>query len=131
MKTIKKSISYLLAAVMIFSTLIPIASAADNDYRIISPYEDIIWEGENSQKQFKGNLHTHSTVSDASVDYPEMVKEYYNQGFDFLAMTDHGVTGKEWNKKQTQLPLYLYQYLFQTHLFLFLQDLTQLDKHPF
>lgn len=111
MKTIKKSISYLLAAVMIFSTLIPFAFATDNDYRIVSPYEDIIWEGENSQKQFKGNLHTHSTVSDASVDYPEMVKEYYNQGFDFLAMTDHGVTGKEWNKKQTQLPLYLYQYL--------------------
>ena len=111
MKTIKKSISYLLAAVMLFCTLMPIASAADNDYRIVSPYEDIIWEGENAQKQFKGNLHTHSTVSDASVDYPEMVKEYYNQGFDFLAMTDHGVTGKEWNKKQTQLPLYLYQYL--------------------
>ena len=111
MKTIKKSISYLLAAVMLFCTLMPIASAADNDYRIVSPYEDIIWEGENSQKQFKGNLHTHSTVSDASVDYPEMIKEYYNQGFDFLAMTDHGVTGKEWNKKQTQLPLYLYQYL--------------------
>ena len=75
MKTIKKSISYLLAAVMLFCTLMPIASAADNDYRIVSPYEDIIWEGENSQKQFKGNLHTHSTVSDASVDYPEMVIE--------------------------------------------------------
>ena len=111
MKTITKAISSLVVAVMIFSSIIPFAFAADNDYRIVSPYENVIWEGSNAQKQFKGNLHTHSTVSDASVDYPEMIKEYYNQGFDFLAMTDHGVTGKEWNKKQTQLPLYLYQYL--------------------
>ena len=111
MKNFKKTFACVIAMVLMLTTFVPFAFAADNNYRIVSPYEDIVWEGENAHNAYKGNLHTHSTVSDASVDYPEMVKEYYNQGFDFLAMTDHGVTGKEWNKKQTQLPLYLYQYL--------------------
>ena len=90
----------------------PLSLAAETkSYTINSPYSEIVWEGENAHTAYKGNLHTHSTVSDASVDYPEMIKEYYNQGYDFLAMTDHGVTGKAWNEKQAQLPLYLYQYL--------------------
>ncbi len=111
MKTFKKAIACVMVTALLLCTFVPFTFAADKDYRIVSPYEKIVWEGEDAHKPFKGNLHTHSTVSDASVDYPEMIKEYYNQGFDFLAMTDHGVTGKEWNKKQTQLPLYLYQYL--------------------
>ena len=110
MKNANKTIAISLAIVMMFS-LFALTSTAAKDYTIVSPYKNIVWEGENAHNSYKGNLHTHSTVSDASVDYPEMIKEYYNQGFDFLAMTDHGVTGKAWNRKQTQLPLYLYQYL--------------------
>ncbi len=110
MKNFKKICSVILVMLMLGSVLLPSAIAAE-DYKIVSPYEDVIWEGEGAWKSYKGNLHTHSTVSDAKVDYPEIIKEYYEQGFDFLAMTDHGVTGRDWNKKQTQLPLYLYQYL--------------------
>ena len=111
MKNSKKVISVFIALLVAISSLSCFAYASNGDYRIVSPYEDIIWEGENAHTAYKGNLHTHSTVSDASVDYPEMIKEYYNQGYDFLAMTDHGVTGKAWNEKQAQLPLYLYQYI--------------------
>ena len=111
MKNFRKILSILIAVFMLFGTVSLVAYASEDSYKIVSPYEGIIWEGENAHKAYKGNLHTHSTVSDATVDYPEMIKEYYNQGFDFLAMTDHGVTGKAWNKKQTQLPLYLYQYI--------------------
>ncbi len=106
----KKLISLCLSLLLVFAVFAPAVSAAQS-YEIVSPYEDVIWSGENAYTAYKGNLHTHSTVSDAKVDYPEIIKEYYEQGFDFLAMTDHGVTGKEWNKKQTQLPLYLYQYI--------------------
>ena len=40
-----------------------------------------------------------------------MIKAYYNQGYDFLANSDHGITGVEWNRKQPTLLLYTYQKL--------------------
>ena len=106
----KKIFSLLLCAVLVFTAL-PLAAFAEETYRIVSPYEDVIWDGENAWGAYKGNLHTHSTVSDAEMDYNEMILEHYRQGFDFLAMTDHGVTGKAWNEEPTHLPLYYYQYL--------------------
>ena len=109
-KTTKKLLSILLSALMLlpFSA---VAFAADASYTINSPYADVIWEGENAWGAYKGNLHSHTTYSDADVDLATMVKEYYNQDFDFLAHADHGITGKEWNKRQPFLPLYAYQTL--------------------
>lgn len=106
----KKAISVLLSALLILSVMAVPAFAA-GDYVINSPYEDVVWSGDNAWGAYKGNLHTHSTVSDADWDYNEMIIEHYKQGFDFLAMTDHGVTGKAWNEEPTHLPLYLYQYI--------------------
>ena len=40
---------------------------------------------------FKGNLHTHSTVSDGSSSPEELVAGYKANGYDFLAITDHCV----------------------------------------
>ncbi len=104
----KKILSILLAIVFALSMAI-LPASAKSTYVIDSPYKDVVWSGEGAWKSYKGNLHTHSYVSDAEVDYKDMIEEYYNQGYEFLAMTDHGVTGKEWNEKPTQLPLYLYQ----------------------
>ena len=106
----KKVFSIFLCTVMILSVLL-VPAYAKKDYVINSPYENVIWSGENAWGAYKGNLHTHSTVSDATTDYNEMIIEHYKQGFDFLAMTDHGVTGKPWNEEPTHLPLYLYQYI--------------------
>lgn len=106
----KKAISILLSALLILSVMAVPAFAA-GDYVINSPYEDVIWSGDGAWGAYKGNLHTHSTVSDADWDYRDTIIEHYNQGFDFIAMTDHGVTGKAWNEEPTHLPLYLYQYI--------------------
>ncbi|MCQ2463080.1 MAG: hypothetical protein MJ177_06715 [Clostridia bacterium] len=106
----KRFISILLSALFIFSVM-AVSASAEGDYTIVSPYEDVVWSGDNAWKAYKGNLHTHSTVSDADMDYNEMIIDHYNQGYDFLAMTDHGVTGKAWNEEPTHLPLYLYQYI--------------------
>lgn len=38
----------------------------------------------------KGNLHTHSTVSDGSLKPGAVIKKYRDKGYDFVAMTDHG-----------------------------------------
>jgi hypothetical protein len=38
---------------------------------------------------FKGNLHTHSTQSDGKLDPAEVARLYQEQGWNFLALTDH------------------------------------------
>lgn len=45
----------------------------------------------DSQKWYKGNLHTHSLWSDGD-DYLEMIADWYkSHGYDFLSFTDHNV----------------------------------------
>lgn len=106
----KKLISLILSLSLIFSFAV-MAVNGQNDYSIISPYSEVVWEGDNAWGAYKGTLHSHSTYSDADIDLATMIKEYYNQGYDFLANTDHGITGVEWNRKQPTLLLYTYQKL--------------------
>ncbi len=111
MKKSTKFLSILSCTVMLFQLCILGASAQNTNYTIISPYEDVVWSGDNAWGAYKGTLHSHTTYSDADVDLPSMVKEYYNQGYDFLANSDHGVTGVEWNKEPAKVALYTYQKL--------------------
>jgi hypothetical protein len=39
---------------------------------------------------YKGNLHTHTTESDGRLSPEEVVRRYREEGYDFLALTDHG-----------------------------------------
>lgn len=39
----------------------------------------------------KGNLHSHTTVSDGVLTPPEIVEAYSQHGYDFLSMTDHNL----------------------------------------
>lgn len=109
-KTLKKSLSIMLSLLILLSASVT-AFASEGGYTIVSPYADVIWEGEDAWGAYKGSLHSHTTYSDADIDLATMVKEYYNQDYDFLANADHGITGKAWNKAQTFLPLYAYQTL--------------------
>ena len=38
---------------------------------------------------WRGNLHTHSTLSDGALDPAEVCRRYRAEGYDFLALTDH------------------------------------------
>ncbi len=40
-------------------------------------------------KFFRGNLHTHSNQSDGALDTQIVCQKYKDQGYDFLALTDH------------------------------------------
>jgi len=105
-----KKTAVLISLILTFAMLCSFAAGAEEGgYTVISPYEDVVWEGENAWGAYKGNLHTHSNASDADTDYRDMILEYYRQGFDFLAMTDHSVNGKTWNQRPTEVPLYLYK----------------------
>lgn len=110
MKKFKKVISILLC-VMLFAQMacMNFGSAAEADYTIVNPYKDVIWSGDKAWGAYKGSLHTHSTYSDASESLSVMVKGAYDQGYDFVAFADHGVTGVDWDKAPFLHPLYLYQ----------------------
>lgn len=45
-------------------------------------------------KWLKGNLHTHTTLSDGNLTPEEVLKIYRGAGYDFIALTDHWVQGK-------------------------------------
>ena len=112
MKNFKRVLSLVLSFIMICSVCIIGAGAAEAaDYKIVSPYANVIWSGDNAWGAYRGNLHSHTTYSDADIDLETMVKKYYELGYDFLANTDHGVTGVEWNKEPSRQLLYSYQEL--------------------
>lgn len=57
--------------------------------------------GERELQWFKGNIHTHSLWSDGD-DFPEMISGWYrDQGYNFLAISDHNTmqTGLRWMKQ--------------------------------
>ena len=107
----KKTISFCLCALLCAGTAVPAFASDSTDYKISNPYESVADLLSDPSKHYKTNLHTHSTVSDAKVDYADMVKGYYENDFDILAFAEHGVVGKYWNEKPAQPPLYLYQYI--------------------
>lgn len=51
---------------------------------------------EQGKKWFKGNLHTHTTVSDGRLSPAAAAELYRTNGYDFLALTDH------WNLSHTK-----------------------------
>ena len=51
--------------------------------------QDVTLKANDTQRWYRGNLHTHSLWSDGD-DYPEMIAEWYrDHGYQFLVYTDH------------------------------------------
>lgn len=120
-----KKIAFKALSIMLVMTilcgLVQVSAFAANsvDYKITNPYKDVTALLGNMDNHYKTNLHTHSTYSDADIDLTSMVTGHYNQDFDVLAMSDHGVIGVEWNKAPTLVPLYQYNHALlndQSHL---------------
>ena len=82
------------------------------DFKISNPHENVKELISDSENHYKTNLHAHSTYSDANDTMTAMIEGYYDFDFDILAMTDHGVYGKEWDKDPSIIPLYLFQNLW-------------------
>ncbi|MFC2157240.1 CehA/McbA family metallohydrolase [Acidobacteriota bacterium] len=51
-----------------------------------SPRTEVHW--------YKGNLHTHTTFSDGDTETTEVIGWYKDNGYNFLAITDHNITTK-------------------------------------
>lgn len=52
---------------------------------------------ENGKKWFRGNLHTHTTVSDGKYTPEAAIALYQSRGYDFLALTDH------WKRSESRM----------------------------
>jgi hypothetical protein len=46
------------------------------------------------RKWYKGNLHTHTALSDGALSYEQVVARYRHAGYDFLAVTDHWIASR-------------------------------------
>ncbi len=81
-------------------------------YKITNPYAETAHLLKDKEYHYKTNLHTHSTYSDANFTMTEMIEEFYDRDFDILAMTEHGILGKAWDRDPSVIPLYLFQNLW-------------------
>lgn len=79
----------------VFST-IGLAASAEIDYTIISPYADVDW----SWKQYKADLHSHTTASDGDDTLKDMIEKEYEYGFDIYAVTDHGTVSRSFLEQE-------------------------------
>lgn len=110
MKKSKKFISVTLIVSLVMALFLPVSAfAGEVSYDITSPYDELDWDSLN---QYQAQLHTHTLYSDGTVDVKDVVERYYELGYDILAVTDHGVVNKGWNKVPEVLDLIGYnQYI--------------------
>ena len=97
MKTTKKVLAVICVVAMLagcFST-VGYAAKANRDYTITNPYADVDW----SWKQYKADLHTHTTASDGRDSLKDMIEVNYDYGFDIYAVTDHGTVSYSWTEQ--------------------------------
>jgi predicted metal-dependent phosphoesterase TrpH len=51
---------------------------------------------------WRGNLHTHSTLSDGVLEPPQVIEAYKNAGYDFMMLSDHFVKHYNWPVADTR-----------------------------
>lgn len=99
MKKANKIISVTLALIIALSCSVTAFSVNGVDYEIENPYESVDFD---KWDQYKADLHCHTTASDGDVDMDVMIEEHYAQGYDALALTDHGIVSQGWRKVNTK-----------------------------
>ena len=72
---------------------------------------------DENKRFYKGNLHTHTTCSDGKLTPDEVLQEYADHGYDFIALTDHWKVGSERRfKDMLVLPGVEYDFTFDTQV---------------
>lgn len=72
---------------------------------------------DSNQRFYKGNLHTHTTCSDGKHTPEEVLEEYAQHGYDFIALTDHWKVGGERRfDDMLVLPGVEYDFTFETQV---------------
>lgn len=112
-KIFKKTVSVFLSVAMLSSiAMIDSFAAGDIDYKITSTYENVNW---NTYKQYKTDLHSHTTASDGHISKTENIEAHYNSNFDFLAITDHGTVDYGWDSNNANRVVHVFSN-FDNHI---------------
>jgi len=94
---------FAVALTLLLALGLSIPAFAAGGYAVANPYEDVVW---GTWDAYKANLHVHTTFSDGTDSLEAIVEEYYAQGYDALAIADHGIVSKPWDQKpKTVFPL--------------------------
>ena len=99
-RKLTKAISIFMSAAIATSctALCSFAIDKDVDYKINSTYANVDW---STYKQYKTDLHSHTTGTDGTSTKKETVEKHYDHNFDILAITDHGTTDYGWDDPST------------------------------
>jgi hypothetical protein len=69
---------------------------------------------------YKGNLHTHTTASDGTLTPADVIRQYEERGYDFLALTDHNTftdpAPLQADTKMTLIPGFEWGHGFNPHI---------------
>lgn len=99
MNKVRNLVAIICAFTMLFGALSVVSCAADAgcDYVINNPYENVDF---SSFKQYKADLHSHTTASDGTNTLKEMLEAHYNYDFDIVAVSDHGLSSYSWTSQE-------------------------------
>lgn len=98
----KRIIALTLSALMIFSVVCVPSFAAEPEYTISNPYEDVDFENWSG---YKTQFHCHTNASDGFQTIGEAIPDYYALNYDIVAITDHGTTNKGWDTVPQTIPI--------------------------
>ena len=110
-RTLKASAAVILA-LMTAALCLPLHAAAEEAFDILNPYENVDWA---KAKPYRTQLHTHTTASDGRETLAEAIENYYRHGYDFVAVTDHGVVNRSWTKPNYIPFSILYSHIVPLH----------------
>ncbi len=79
--------------VVLLTFVIVLVSSCSPGWQIDNPYSEVDWRTDG---HYKANLHTHTTVSDGSLNPQMVVDNYHELGYDILAITDHNAVTYPW-----------------------------------
>jgi len=92
---------FAVALALLLALWLAVPAFAAGGYTITNPYRAVDWDAWDA---YKANLHVHTTFSDGNMDLADVVDEYYAQGYDALAIADHGVVQAAWDKWPRTMP---------------------------
>ena len=70
-------------------------TACNPGWDIQNPYAEVDWK---NHRQYKANLHTHTTRSDGRMNPQTVVDKYHMLGYKILAITDHNQVTYPWTQ---------------------------------
>ena len=86
----KRALHYLFLGIISIGFVFP---GCAPKWEIENPYENVNWE---THRQYKANLHTHTTRSDGRLSPQQVVDNYHKLGYKILALTDHNEVTFPW-----------------------------------